>query len=292
MRVSTPASLRTNISEVQTWLAPAKLNLFLRILSRRPDGYHNLQTVFQLLDYGDELVFTESESGEIERSYDFVAYDSDLCVRAIRLLESELGVKLPVHIDLKKKLPIGGGVGGGSSDAATTLMAVNHLWQLGINRQRMMQLGLQLGADVPVFIHGQSAWAEGVGEKLTTILLPETTYLVVTPDVSVSTAEIFANKCLTRDQDAITIPAFRTGEAINELEPIVRKCYPLVDDTFRWLENFGAPVMTGTGASVFLTVDSREKGWKIAAECPTFASCFVARGVQQHPLNNGVWPSG
>lgn len=274
------------------WLAPAKLNLFLRVLNRRLDGMHNLQTVFQLLDFGDLMTFSLSQSGGIERDYDFIPYDVDLCVRAVKALEQATQNTLGVKIKLDKNLPMGGGVGGGSSDAATTLVAVNHLWKLGLAKSELMEIGLSLGADVPVFVHGQSVWAEGVGERFTTIELPEKNYLVVTPKISVSTAEIFTNKCLTRDQDAITIRDFHEGRARNELESIVRENYSLVDDTFKWLEQYGNPVMTGTGASVFLRLNSREKACQIAEECPKFATAFVARGIQQHPYYDGVWPSG
>lgn len=281
-----------NDQAAQVCLAPAKLNLFLRVLNRREDGLHNLQTIFQLLGFGDELRFSESASGQIERDYDFLPFDDDLCVRAVRALESVSGRQLPVHISLTKRLPMGGGVGGGSSDAATVLMVVNRLWQLGLSREKLMEIGLKLGADVPVFVYGQSVWAEGVGERFTPISLPEKHYLVVTPDVSVSTAKIFANKCLTRGQDPITIRDFHGGTTRNELESVVRKGYPLVDETFRWLEQFGSPVMTGTGASVFLASQSRAELDVVAKQCPAFASCFVARGIQQHPFYDGVWPSG
>lgn len=280
------------IDHSTVWLAPAKLNLFLRVLNRRPDGMHDLQTVFQLLDFGDQMSFALSESGEIERDYDFVPFDVDLCVRAVRALEQQTQKRLAVKISLNKYLPMGGGVGGGSSDAAITLIAVNHLWRLGLSKFDLMKIGLKLGADVPVFVNGQSVWAEGIGERFTAIDLPEENYLVVTPNVSVSTAEIFTNKCLTRDQDAITIRDFHEGRARNELESIVRESYSLVDDTFKWLEQYGNPVMTGTGASVFLRLNSREKACQIAEECPEFATAFIARGIQQHPYYDGVWPSG
>lgn len=276
----------------KAWLAPAKLNLFLKVLNKRPDGYHNLQTVFQLLDYGDEMRFSMSDSGNIERDYDFVSFEQDLCVRAVRALEAHVGEPLPVHISLNKKLPIGGGVGGGSSDAATTLMAVNTLWGLGISRSELMQLGTSLGADVPIFVFGQSAWAEGIGDQLNAIELPQKTYLVVTPDVSVSTAKIFANKELTLGEDAITIRDFLAGSTSNDFEPIVRKEYSLVNDIFNWLQPYGKPTMTGTGASVFLEIDSDAKSWKLVKECPKFASVFVAKSVQKHPEYDGVWPSG
>ena len=285
-------SQQLQIDYSTVWLAPAKLNLFLRVLNRRPDGMHNLQTVFQLLDFGDHMIFSPSQSGMIERDYDFVPFSVDLCVRAVQALEQYTHRNLAVKISLEKQLPMGGGVGGGSSDAATTLVAVNYLWKLGLSKSELMKIGLSLGADVPVFIHGQSVWAEGIGECFSAIDLPEENYLVATPNVSVSTAEIFTNKYLTRDQDAITIRDFHEGRARNELEPIVRENYSLVDDTFKWLEQYGNPVMTGTGASVFLRLNSREKACQIAEECPKFMTIFIARGIQQHPYYDGVWPSG
>ena len=199
----------------QRWLAPAKINLMLRVLRRRPDGFHDLQTVFQLLDHGDDMWFTHSDSGNIERDCgsfaDVVEFDQDICVRAVRALEDKTGKKLDVCIGLEKRLPLGGGVGGGSSNAATTLMVVNHLWGLALSREELQAIGLQLGADVPVFIFGQSVWAEGVGEQFTPIELPEMPYLVATPDVNVSTATIFKHKDvfkgLTNSRDAIKIRA-------------------------------------------------------------------------------------
>ena len=288
----------------QLWLAPAKLNLMLKVLRRRPDGYHDLQTVFQLLDYGDEMWFSESSSGQIERDCgkfaSIVAFEEDICVKAVKALEHYTGDQLPVCIGLKKCLPLGGGIGGGSSNAATTLMVVNHLWSLGLSREELQKIGLKLGADVPVFIYGQSVWAEGVGEKFTPLELPEQNYIVATPDVSVSTAAIFQHKDvfkrLTNPQEAIKIRAFLAGSRENDLENVVRQEYPLVDHTFNWLEKFATeqifPQMSGTGASVFLPVASRQQGDKIISEAPDFLRCFVAKGVQQHPINDGVWPSG
>ena len=293
---------------VKRWLAPAKLNLMLRILRRRPDGYHDLQTVFQILDYGDHMWFVPSESGEIERDCGefskIVGFDEDICVKAVHALEQATGRKLDVCIGLEKRLPLGGGIGGGSSNAATTLMVVNHLWKLGLSRAELQEVGLQLGADVPVFIHGQSVWAEGVGEKFTPIDLPEAIYVVATPNVNVSTGVIFQHKDvfkrLTNPQDAIKIRAFQTGSRENDLESVVRKEYPLVEKTFQWLEQFNSnengtefsPQMSGTGASVFLAVANEQLGQKILSEAPEFLSCFVARGVQRHPIDDGVWPSG
>lgn len=292
----------------QRWLAPAKLNLMLRVLRRRPDGYHDLQTVFQILDYGDDMWFTPSVSGGIERDCgsfaEVVSFDQDICVKAVRALEQKTERKLDVCIGLDKRLPLGGGIGGGSSNAATTLMVVNHLWNLGLSREELQAVGLQLGADVPVFIFGQSVWAEGVGEKFTPIDLPEMTYLVATPDVNVSTEVIFQHKDvfkgLTNHQDAIKIRAFLTGSRENDLECVVRKEYPQVEQTFQWLEQFSSiinsvehsPQMSGTGASVFLPIATVQQGQEIIAEAPGFLSCFVAKGVQRHPIDDGVWPSG
>lgn len=292
--------------QLKRWLAPAKINLMLKVLSRRADGYHELQTVFQILDYGDDMWFVPSLSGEIERDCgefaDVVDFEQDICVKAVRALQEKTGKKLDVCIGLEKRLPLGGGIGGGSSNAATTLMVVNHLWNLGLSRQELQKIGLKLGADVPVFIYGQSVWAEGVGEKFTPIELPENTYVVATPNVNVSTKAIFQHKDvlkrLTNPQDGIKIRAFQTGSRDNDLESVVRQEYPQVDKTFRWLENFSSkelkysPQMSGTGASVFLPVANTQVAEKILAEAPDYVSCFVARGVQKHPIDDGVWPSG
>lgn len=267
------------------WPAPAKINLFLHVLSKRADGYHNLQTVFQLLDYGDELIFDVNDSGELTRSYYHQINETqDLCLRAAKLLKQETGCKLGVEIGLEKRLPIGGGLGGGSSNAATTLIALNHLWDLQLSRKELSELGLQLGADVPVFIYGRSAWAEGVGERLSAISLPHQWYLVLVPAISVSTAKIFANKYLTLKQEMLTIRAFREGQGENQFEPLVRAEYPPVDDLLLWLSEFGEPRMTGTGASVFLPVQNREQAMQIFAERPVDINGFVARGINLHPL--------
>ena len=289
---------------MKRWLAPAKLNLMLKVLRRREDGFHDLQTVFQILDYGDEMWFSPSSTGEIERDCgDFsniVPFEQDICVKAVQKLQQVCQKKIAVRIGLEKRLPLGGGIGGGSSNAATTMMVVNKLWDLGLTRQRLQEIGLQLGADVPVFIHGRSVWAEGVGEKFHSIELPEQNYVVVTPNVNVSTRAIFQHKDvlkrLTNPQEAIKIRAFHNGSRENDLESIVRKEYPLVEEAFQWLEQFASgeysPQMSGTGASVFLPVADRQMGEKLISEAPGFLSCFVARGVQRHPIDDGVWPSG
>lgn len=290
------------ISE-KKWLAPAKLNLLLRVIRRRADGYHDLQTVFQLLDYGDDMWFSESVSGEIERDCgefaNIVPFDDDICVKAVRALEQAVDKKLPVRIGLEKRLPLGGGIGGGSSNAATTLMVVNHLWELGLNKQQLQQIGLKLGADVPVFIYGQSVWAEGVGERFTPLNLPEKHYVVVTPDVSVSTAKIFQHKDLskqlTKPRETIKIRAFLDGCRENDLQNIVCQEYPQVEQALVWLKKFQVehqPQMSGTGASVFLVVASEQQAKTIVEQAPENLSCFAAKGVQQHPISDGVWPSG
>ena len=289
---------------MKRWLAPAKLNLMLKVLRRREDGFHDLQTVFQILDYGDEMWFSPSSTGEIERDCgDFaniVPFEQDICVKAVQKLQQVCQKKIAVRIGLEKRLPLGGGIGGGSSNAATTMMVVNKLWDLGLTRQRLQEIGLQLGADVPVFIHGKSVWAEGVGEKFSDIILPDVDYVVATPNVHVSTASIFQHKDvlkrLTKPQEAIKIRAFLDGHRENDLESIVRKEYPQVEETFQWLLKYKTdqffPQMSGTGASVFLPVSDKLKGEEIIAQAPSFLRCFVARGVQQHPIDDGVWPSG
>lgn len=281
---------------MQSWPAPAKLNLFLHVTGRRADGYHELQTVFQFLDYGDELRFEVDDSGAVRHRKPPPGIDPDreLCVRAARALQSETGTGRGVVIDLKKRLPSGGGLGGGSSDAATTLLALNRLWDLDLSIDRLAGIGLELGADVPVFVRGQAAWGEGVGERLAPVELDEPWYLVLCPGVSVSTAEIFSDPELTRDSPAITIRAFRQGAARNDLETLVRKRIPEVDNTLRWLAKYGQPRMTGSGACVFMTVASRQQGEELLAlahdQAPEIAgglTGFVAKGRNRHPLFQG-----
>ena len=275
----------------QAWPAPAKLNLFLHITGRRPDGYHLLQTVFQFLDIADELSFDINDSGEISRASDLagVAPEQDLVVRAARLLQQKAGCQLGVRITVHKRLPMGGGLGGGSSDAATTLLALNALWDCRLDRQQLATLGLQLGADVPVFIGGHAAWAEGVGEQLQPVEPEERWYLVLVPEVSVSTAEIFAHPELTRNSPAITIRDFREGRVRNDIEPVVRAMYPEVDAALRWLSSYGEARMTGTGACVFLPCTDKAQAESIkrqAEEALPSATGFVARGLNRHPIED------
>jgi 4-diphosphocytidyl-2-C-methyl-D-erythritol kinase len=271
---------------VTIWPAPAKLNLFLHVLGRRADGYHLLQTIFQFLDYSDELRFEVTTDGAIARAAPLpgVAEDDDLSIRAARALRAHTGSRRGAVIHLAKRIPAGGGLGGGSSDAATTLLALNRLWDLELPRPELAALGLKLGADVPVFVHGRAAWAEGVGEVLTPVELDEPWYLVLIPPVQVSTAAVFSDPQLTRHTPPITIRAFRAGQAGNDLESVVRRRYPEVDRALTWLSDFGQPRMTGSGGCVYLTVADREAGERILKAAPDGYTGFVARGMNRHPL--------
>lgn len=270
----------------KVWLAPAKINLFLHVTGRRDDGYHILQTAFQFLDYCDELQFVVNDDGHIQRNNAVADLDpeQDLCVRAARLLQQESATSMGAEITLHKVLPMGGGLGGGSSDAATTLLALNQLWGLGWDRERLARLGLQLGADVPVFVQGHAAWAEGVGEDLTPIE-PETGWIVVIcPQINVSTARVFADPELTRNTPAITIRDLQAGRAGNDLLAVVQRLYPEVDRTLQWLSGFGAAQLTGSGGCVFLRVLDQQQGEEILRQRPGGCCGFVARTMNQHPI--------
>ena len=268
------------------WPAPAKLNLFLHVTGRRSDGYHELQTLFQFLDIGDELNFDLTDNGAISLSQPIpgVPDDEELCQSAARLLQQHCGISQGVDITLRKQLPAGGGLGGGSSDAATTLVALNRLWGAGLSVEQLAGLALRLGADVPVFVRGQASWAEGIGEDLTPVTIDEPWYVVICPQVHVSTAEIFSRPELTRDSPPITIRAFREGQGRNDLEPVVRRLYPSVDNALSWLAAFGRPRMTGSGSCLFLPVADRASGKTILAQRPDGCDGFVAQGLNQSPL--------
>ena len=268
------------------WPAPAKINRFLHICGREPNGYHRLQTVFQFIDWCDELFFQCRDDGKIVREYQLsgVAEEDDIVIKAARLLIQTVGDVPGVSINLKKTLPMGGGLGGGSSNAATVLVALNYLWKCNLDVDRLAALGLSLGADVPVFVRGQSAWAEGVGERLSKIDLDEPWYLVVVPDCSVSTKEIFTAPELFRDHPEIDEQAFRRGEAGNDCEPVVRARYPQVAAVLDWLSDYGAPRMSGTGASVFAAFEQREHAEDVAAQCPPGSLCRVVKGMNASPL--------
>lgn len=260
--------------------APAKLNLMLHILGRRPDGYHELQTLFQFLDYGDELGFQIRDDSQIQLLTPIpgVPDEQNLIVRAARLLQQQAGTELGADIQLTKRLPMGGGIGGGSSDAATTLLALNKLWRLNYPLEQLAALGLQLGADVPVFVHGQAAFAEGVGERLTPVELPEPWYLVVTPPVFVSTAEIFSAPELTRDSPAITVRTVLEQGGRNDCQPVAEKRYPEIDNALTLLNKYVSARLTGTGSCIFGSFSTREAAEQIAARLPEYLPSFVAKG--------------
>ena len=280
------------MSERDSWPAPAKLNLFLHITGRRDDGYHLLQTVFQFLDYSDELRFDVNDSGVVSRLHDNagIAEDDDLVIRAARLLQKKAAITQGVCIDLHKKLPMGGGVGGGSSDAATSLVALNYLWQAGQSIEQLAQMGVQLGADVPVFVKGFAAFAEGVGEELEALELPQPWFLVVKPDVHVSTAEIFTNSQLTRNCSAIRICDLKSGatsiaDLTNVCEPIATQHYPEIQQLIGYLNQYGQARMTGTGACVFVAFSKAEDAQQALQTLPEQWQGFVARGMNQSPLH-------
>jgi 4-diphosphocytidyl-2-C-methyl-D-erythritol kinase len=268
--------------------APAKLNLFLHVVGRRADGYHLLQTLFRFIDFSDTLHFTLRADGAVRRTsvLDGVAEDQDLCVRAARLLQQESACRLGVDIAVDKRIPMGGGLGGGSSDAATTLLALNRLWNLGFPRERLMQLGLRLGADVPVFIFGDNAFAEGVGEHLQAYPLPETWYVVLFPPVHVPTAQIFSRPELTRDTISLKIRDLSTHRLHNDLQPVVCRLYPEVERHLAWLGQFGSAMMTGSGACVFAGFGDQAAAEAVLARLPGDMRGIVARGLPSHPLKD------
>jgi len=272
--------------EGNNWPAPAKLNLFLHVVGRRTDGYHLLQTVFQFLDYSDQLGFTARSDGRLIRhaNYSDIKPDDDLVIRAARALQAETGCALGVDITVIKQLSMGGGLGGGSSNAATTLVALNQIWSLGLTTDRLAGIGLALGADVPVFVRGQAAWAEGVGELLTEIEPVECWYLVINPGCHVPTAGIFDAPDLTRNTPAITIRDFLKSGGHNDCEPVVRRLYPEVAAVLDWLGQYAVARLTGTGACVFAGFNSQEQAEKIQASLPTKWQGFVARGLNRSPL--------
>lgn len=273
------------------WPAPAKLNLFLHVVGRRPDGYHLLQSVFRLIDLADTLRFAPRDDGavRIARSLPGVAEDDDLTVRAATLLKAEAGIGQGVTISVEKRIPIGGGLGGGSSDAATTLLALNALWGARLSHERLADLGLRLGADVPFFLFGRNAFVEGIGEVLTAVDPPSAWYVVISPQVSVPTREIFSDPGLTRDTKPVKIAVFFAGgidlQFHNDLEPVVVRKYPPVARALRWLRSAGVEGrMSGSGASVFAAFDTEAEARSIAAGVPEDMRAFVARGLDFHPL--------
>lgn len=273
--------------------APAKLNLFLHVVGRRPDGYHLLQTLFRFIDLHDTLHFELRDDGVIRRSNSVAGLEEsqDLCVRAARLLQNETGCTLGVDIGVEKRIPMGGGLGGGSSDAATTLIALNWLWSLGLPRKRLMQLGLSLGADVPVFVFGENAFAEGVGEELQACPLAEAWYVVLFPPVHVPTAQIFSHPELTRDSVSITMRALlseQKQQLRNDLQAVVCDLYPDVKRHIASLGQFGKAMMTGSGACVFAEFSSRNEAEAVLSSLPHGMRGVVAQGLARHPLHDWV----
>ncbi|SAK92445.1 4-diphosphocytidyl-2-C-methyl-D-erythritol kinase [Caballeronia arationis] len=277
-------------------LAPAKLNLFLHITGRRPDGYHALQTVFQLLDWGDVLHFTRRDDGAITRKTDVpgVRESDDLVVHAARLLRDHTGSKYGVEIEIDKRLPMGAGLGGGSSDAATTLLALNRLWGVDLPRATLQNLALQLGADVPFFVFGQNAFAEGVGEALRAVDLPKRWFLVVTPAVHVPTAEIFSEKALTRDSKVLTMTDFLAQHSSdadwpdsfgrNDMQAVVAEKYAEVAKVLEWFSDLAPARMTGSGASVFAAFRSKAEAELAQAKIPASSKSVVTGSLDSHPL--------
>ncbi|MDO9420804.1 MAG: 4-(cytidine 5'-diphospho)-2-C-methyl-D-erythritol kinase [Herminiimonas sp.] len=272
--------------------APAKLNLFLHVTGRRADGYHLLQSVFQLIDKGDVLHFAVRDDDLIHRSTELagVPAESDLVVRAARLLQAEAkkqGKRVGAEIAVEKNLPMGGGLGGGSSDAATALLALNHLWQTGLTRTELMALGLQLGADVPFFLFGQNAFAEGIGEALVAVKTPENWFIVIEPGVSVPTQQIFSSAELTRDTKPVKISDFSGAQESfgkNDLQVVAANLFPPIADAIKWLKQFGDARMTGSGACVFCPFEEEHQADAVLATVPPQWKAWKAKAITHHPL--------
>ena len=269
------------------WPAPAKLNLFLHVVGRRPDGYHLLQTVFRFIECADYLRFAPRADGEIVLATPTpgVAEEADLTVRAARMLQAHTGCRQGASITLRKHLPMGGGLGGGSSDAATVLLALNHLWQTGLPRSELERIGLALGADVPVFVHGRNCFAEGVGERFIDLELPAATYLILHPAAHVPTAAIFGAATLRRDTPPLDPSQWRPGIGHNDLEPVACAAFPPVAAALDWLRGFAPEaMMTGSGACVFAAFADPAAALAVFDQRPSGWRGWVARGLAQHPL--------
>ncbi len=270
--------------------APAKLNLFLHILGRRANGYHELQTLFQFLDWGDELRLSTRSDGAVHLSPALpgVAPEDNLIIRAARLLQQTTGCTLGADITLDKQLPMGGGIGGGSSDAATTLVGLNRLWNLNLDEEQLAELGLALGADVPVFVRGRAAFAEGIGERLQTAEPVENWYLLVVPPVAISTAAVFGHPELTRHTPAITMAHALTCGGHNDCEPVARKLYPELDQFFDQLGAYGQPRLTGTGACIFCAFPDRSSAQRARAQLPVHWQIQICRGCNRSALHQAL----
>ncbi|MGC1457195.1 MAG: 4-(cytidine 5'-diphospho)-2-C-methyl-D-erythritol kinase [Steroidobacteraceae bacterium] len=274
------------MSPVTSWPAPAKLNLFLHVTGRRGDGYHDLQTLFQLIDLADDLQIQVRRDGLIERraGAEGVPAEADLVVRAARALQAASGTQLGANLSVTKRIPMGGGLGGGSSDAATVLVGLNLLWDCGLNEEELAAIGANLGADVPVFVRGRSAWAEGRGERLTPVDLPERWFVVVHPGVHVPTASLFQAPELTRNSPPITIGGFFQSGGRNDFEPVVRARYPEVAHALDWLGHFAPARLTGTGSCIFAACASLNEAQDIVTRVPAPWRAMAARGMNVSPL--------
>ena len=268
------------------WPAPAKLNLFLHITGRRPDGYHDLQTLFQILDWGDELRFTINDDGRITRSCNIegISESEDICIRAAQLLKDSCGIEKGVHIDLNKQIPMGAGLGGGSSDAATVLVALNQMWSCGQTLQQLAEAGLELGADVPVFVHGHSALAEGKGEKLEPVALGLRYYVLIFPEISISTAQVFGHPRLRRDSEHIDMALADLQPGRNDCEAVVMEMYPELKMIMQELRAWGHPRMSGTGSTLFLSFDDKKAAIDTASELKCRYNVRAVGGVDRSPL--------
>ena len=266
--------------------APAKINLFLHITGVREDGYHNLQTVFQLLDIADEIRLQRRVDGIINRTRGLIGLNQadDLVVKAATALQNASGVTWGADICVNKQLPVGGGIGGGSSDAASTLVALNKLWECQLSESDLMTIGRQLGADVPVFIRGKNAWAEGIGDLLTGIDLPPKWYLLIHPQVHISTAQLFSSDELTRDMPLLRIRDFPDTDTSNVFEDVARKCYPEVDSALRWLSDYSQAKLTGTGSCIFAPFSSQEEALGVSKQVPKRWKSYVCQSVSHSPL--------
>ena len=274
---------------LEWFAAPGKLNLFLHVLGRRADGMHELQTVFQLIEQSDQVGIRVREDGIVRRAAPLagIAEEDDLCVRAAHKLKAASGSRLGADLALRKVLPVGGGLGGGSSDAATVLLVLNRLWRAGFPRTELMALAGTLGADVPFFVYGRNALGEGIGDRLTALALPSRWYVVLVPDASVSTASVFADKSLTRNTKALKIPPFFFGLGKNDLEPLVARGHPEIAAHLEWLRARQAEArMTGSGACVFAEFAEEGEARRLLAELPEGMRGFVTRGLEQHPLHD------
>ena len=269
------------------WLSPAKINLFLTITGQRSDGMHQLQTAFQFVDLCDQMRFQLRDDAKITRTYEMpdVPVEDDLCVRAVRLLQAHAGITQGVEISLQKRIPVGGGLGGASSNAATTLRVLNRLWRVGASEDELATMAVTLGVDVPVFIHGRAAWAEGIGEKLHPIQPAEKIYLIADAGVHVSTAEMFADSQLTRNCPALTICDPEPGAIGNVFEPVVRARYPEIDRVFNYLNGYSSPFLSGSGGCVVAAFDSEAAALDVQKGCPDGIRTYLVQGRNESPLN-------